>query len=422
MTTSGVPRMRVGFIGGGAVGLYIGSHLARDGHEVTIIDGWAENVDAINRDGIRVVPPTCDEPFTQKENVRALHVHETHLLADGAEFDIGFVAMKIHDTRWAASLIDRFVKPSSEGGYVVASQNCWPDEMVGEVVGEGRAVGCVMSTISVGMWEAGLVERAGSATGRLRDYTVFRPAEHSHAPGAGISPRTVALAKMLEVVDKAEASPDLWSERWSKLCLNNMGNTPQAMSGMAGPEVNHTPEGRRLTILAAAETVKVGQSLGFTLGKVQGRPAEDWARAAEDEALFAELEAQLTPTTPPPAEPSRWDEKGTQDNWKVSMPQVRRNGESAKRAQSSALDSAPRMPNQVKYLPAGHREAAALGGGDDDGPRLPRGGGARHIDAHLSGHHGHDQRHRPRGAYAWRRQLGGYARSGATPLHRPSTI
>ena len=64
-------------------------------------------------------------------------------------------------------------------------------------------------------------------------------------------------------------------------------------------------------------------------------------------ALFAELEAQLTPTTPPPAEPSRWDEKGTQDNWKVSMPQVRRNGESAKRAQSSALDSAPRMPNQV---------------------------------------------------------------------------
>ena len=149
-------------------------------------------------------------------------------------------------------------------------------------------------------------------------------------PGAGISPRTVALAKMLEVVDKAEASPDLWSERWSKLCLNNMGNTPQAMSGMAGPEVNHTPEGRRLTILAAAETVRVGVAKGYTLGKVQGRPAEDWARAAEDEALYAELEAQLTPTTPPPAEPSRWDEKGTQDNWKVSMPQVRSNGESAK--------------------------------------------------------------------------------------------
>ena len=26
---------------------------------------------------------------------------------DEAEFDIGFVAMKIHDTKWAAALIDR---------------------------------------------------------------------------------------------------------------------------------------------------------------------------------------------------------------------------------------------------------------------------------------------------------------------------
>ena len=212
------------------MGLYIGAHLAQDGHEVTIIDGWAENVEAIRAGGIRVVPPKCDAPFIQKENVRALHIHETHILRDGAEFDVGFVAVKIHDTRWAAALIDRFVTPR---GFVVASQNCWPDEVVASVVGDNRAVGCVMSTISVGMWEAGLVERAGTETGRLRGYTVLRPAEHT--PGSGVSPRTVALAKMLEVVDTAEASPDLWSERWSKLCLNAMSNTPQAMSGMAGP-------------------------------------------------------------------------------------------------------------------------------------------------------------------------------------------
>jgi 2-dehydropantoate 2-reductase len=315
-TKSGVPALRVGFIGGGAVGLYIGAHLAQDGHDVTIIDGWAENVDAIRDRGIRVVPPSCDPPFTQTENIRALHIHETHMLRDDAEFDIGFVAMKIHDTRWAASLIDRFVTPS---GFVVASQNCWPDEVVADVVGDGRAVGCVMSTISVGMWEAGLVERAGSATGRLRGYTVLRPAEHT--PGGGVSPRTVALAKMLEVVDTAEASPDLWSERWSKLCLNAMSNTPQAMSGMAGPEVLHTAEGRRLTIMAAGETVKVGVAKGLIIGKVQGRPAADWALALEDKDMYDELDEMLTPSTPPPAVRSQWDEKGTQENWKVSMPQ-----------------------------------------------------------------------------------------------------
>ena len=319
MTKSGVPALRVGFIGGGAVGLYIGAHLAQDGHTVTIIDGWPENVEAIRARGIRVVPPSCDPPFTQTENLRALHIHETHLLRDGAEFDIGFVAVKIHDTRWAAALIDRFVTPAAEGGYVVASQNCWPDEIIADVVGAGRAVGCVMSTISVGMWEAGLVERAGSETGRLRGYTVLRPAEHT--AGAGVSPRTVALAKMLAVVDMAEASPDLWSERWSKLCLNAMSNTPQAMSGLAGPEVNHTAEGRRLTITAAGETVRVGVAKGLTLGKVQGRLASDWAAALTDPAMFAELDAVLTPKTPPPAVQSKWDDRGTQGNWKVSMPQ-----------------------------------------------------------------------------------------------------
>ena len=96
---------------------------------------------------------------------------------------------------------------------------------------------------------------------------MLRPAEH--IAGAGVSPRTVALAKILAVVDLAEASPDLWSERWSKLCLNAMSNTPQAMSGLAGPEVNHTAEGRRLTITAAGETVRVGVAKGLTIGKVR---------------------------------------------------------------------------------------------------------------------------------------------------------
>lgn len=83
----------------------------------------------------------------------------------------------------------------------------------------------------------------------------------------------------------------------------------------------HTAEGRRLTILAAGETVTIGVAKGFTLGKVQGRPAADWQAALTDDAMFAELDELLTPSTPPPAIRSRWDQKGTQENWKVSMPQ-----------------------------------------------------------------------------------------------------
>jgi hypothetical protein len=73
--------------------------------------------------------------------------------------------------------------------------------------------------------------------------------------------------------------------------------------------------------MAAGETVRVGVAKGLTLGKVQGRPAADWATALENDAMFAELDKLLTPTTPPPSVRSRWNDRGTQENWKVSMPQ-----------------------------------------------------------------------------------------------------
>src|SRR5262245_35505267 len=45
------------FVGAGAIGSYLGSFLARAGHDVTIIDGWAEQVETIRRDGISVTGP-----------------------------------------------------------------------------------------------------------------------------------------------------------------------------------------------------------------------------------------------------------------------------------------------------------------------------------------------------------------------------
>jgi ketopantoate reductase len=105
-------------------------------------------------------------------------------------------------------------------------------------------------------------------------------------------------------------------------CLTGLLERPWKNAPRCIPqEVLHTVEGRRLTIMAAGETVKVGEAKGFKLGKVQGRPAADWAAALDDKAMFAELDEMLTPSTPPPAARSRWDQRGTQENWKVSMPQ-----------------------------------------------------------------------------------------------------
>ena len=58
------------------------------------------------------------------------HLHENELVSREEQFDIGFVAVKAYDTSWAATFIDKFVKPD---GYIVSSQNTWTDPAMAQV-------------------------------------------------------------------------------------------------------------------------------------------------------------------------------------------------------------------------------------------------------------------------------------------------
>ncbi|MDA1256383.1 MAG: hypothetical protein O3C10_00850 [Chloroflexi bacterium] len=278
------PRKKIGFIGSGAIACYLGAFLAQDGHDVTLIDGWFEQIDKIKADGISAKGPHA--PFTQK--VRALHIHEAQSLEPGDEFDIGFVAMKAYDTKWAGAFIDRFVKPD---GYVVASQNCWTDAALAETVGDGRAVGLIMSGITVAVWEPGKVERGAEKTGREQGHDVFRAGEHD----GSITPRTEELAEILSVVDGSFATANLFGERWTKLCQNASGNPVQAMTLQGGVEVVSTPRGRQLTIMLLNECARVGLAAGFQLANIRGVSAEKWASADQGD-VYEELDGMLTPT------------------------------------------------------------------------------------------------------------------------------
>src|SRR5438132_1046348 len=128
------------FIGAGAIGSYLGAFLSRAGHDVTIVDPWAEQVETINKRGITVTGP--HDPF--EAHPTAAHLNEAARLP--RDFDIAFVAMKVYDTAWATQLAIRHLKA---GGYVVASENCWPDPIVASVAGADRSVGLIMSKIGV---------------------------------------------------------------------------------------------------------------------------------------------------------------------------------------------------------------------------------------------------------------------------------
>ncbi|HET8577386.1 MAG TPA: ketopantoate reductase C-terminal domain-containing protein [Methylomirabilota bacterium] len=285
---------RLLFIGAGAIGAYLGAFLARAGQDVTLIDPWAEQIDAIRRAGIAVTGP--HEPFTQP--VTALHLHEAQRL--GADFEVAFVAVKSYDTAWATHLALRHLAPS---GYVVSAQNCWNDPLIASIAGRERSVGLIMSKIAVACWEPGQVGR-GAEKSAGTGHDVFRPGEHD----GRITPRVEELARMLSVIDGARPTDNLWGERWSKLCANCMGNPVQAMTGLGTLEIAADPRGREITIRLAEESARVGLALALRVPKFSGAPAEQWAEAGRP-AVYKELDAMLVPR------------EGAGRNWRASMAQ-----------------------------------------------------------------------------------------------------
>jgi 2-dehydropantoate 2-reductase len=282
------------FIGAGAIGSYLGAFLARAGHDVTLVDAWAEQVETIRQRGIAVTGP--HEPFEARPS--AVHLHEAARLP--RDHDIAFIAMKAYDTAWATHLALRHL---SADGYVVAAQNCWPDPIVAAVAGAPRAVGLVMSKIGVALWRAGEVER-GSEQGKSTGHDVFRAGEHD----GRVTARTTELAQMLSVIDGAQATDNLWGERWAKLSANAMGNPVQAISGLGSVDIASSEVGRAITIHLAAESARVGLALGYRIPKFNGADAARWAAADRAETYDA-LDSMLTPTS------------ATRRNWRASMAQ-----------------------------------------------------------------------------------------------------
>jgi 2-polyprenyl-6-methoxyphenol hydroxylase-like FAD-dependent oxidoreductase len=55
---------RIAIVGAGAVGCYLGGHLARVGNDVTLIDSWPEHIETIRARGLHLSGMTDEETYT----------------------------------------------------------------------------------------------------------------------------------------------------------------------------------------------------------------------------------------------------------------------------------------------------------------------------------------------------------------------
>ncbi|HEX3884527.1 MAG TPA: 2-dehydropantoate 2-reductase [Stellaceae bacterium] len=264
---------RIVFVGAGAVGAYTGAHMAKAGEDVTYIDFWPENVEAINRDGIRVTHHQGPDPFNVK--VRAMHLTEAQNLAKEKPVDIAFVCVKSYDTEWAARLIKQYLAP---GGYVVSLQNCMNEPTIAEVVGWGKVLGCIASHISVALHAPGQVHRGGLIGGSR--HTVYRTGE----PHGRLTERAREVARLVGTADSAKATDNLWGERWTKLIQNTMANGVSACTGLSGSDCADNEAIRHFQARLGSEAIRIGQALGYRLEEVDHLDPNLVARAGEGDA------------------------------------------------------------------------------------------------------------------------------------------
>lgn len=269
-------RPRIAVVGTGAVGGYAGAHMAQAGEDITFLDPWPEHVERMRSHGLRISHITGEE-FTTP--VRALHLTDAQHLAKEAPIDIAFVCMKSYDTAWATKLISQYLAPN---GFVVSLQNCMNEETVAGVVGWGKVLGCIASSITVDLCEPGHVRRAAGKS-RGKGHTVFRVGEvHGR-----ITDRARAVQKLVDYADESLVTSNLWGERWSKLVTNVMGNGISACTGMITRDTLTNDAIRRFGARLGSEAIRVGQALGYELEEIHHMDPEVIARAGEGDPKAA---------------------------------------------------------------------------------------------------------------------------------------
>jgi 2-dehydropantoate 2-reductase len=286
---------RIVIVGAGAVGAYVGGHLARAGEDVTLIDAWPAHVEQMRAEGLSLEGLSEEECFSTP--VQTMHITDVQELARTGPVDIAFVCTKSYDTEWATTLIRDYLAPA---GYVVSLQNCINEHRIAAIVGWGKTIGCIASQIAVDLVGPGEVRRGVPRGGN--DYTVFRVGE-AHG---GITSRVEEVARLLSFIDSTKTTSNLWGERWSKLVANATRNGLSAATVMSNNACDREPITRWLCIRTAAEAVSVGLAQGYQLELIYKVTPERWLAAANDGGTVrSELETEMQASAATRAETMR---------------------------------------------------------------------------------------------------------------------
>lgn len=221
-----------------------------------LIEQWPEHVAAMRKKGVRIEM----EEETLEAPVRVHNLCEVCTLRE--RFDVVLLLMKAYDTSWACKLIEPYLRPD---GLVVAVQNGMTTDMVAQVVGPERTMGCVIE-ISSSMFDPGVVKRQSPPSRSWFAVGSIHPAAKS---------REAEVADLLRVFGAVEIVEDIRAAKWMKLVSNATTLATSAVLGLSLHEAAALPGMRELMLRSGQEAFEVGQALGYAALPIFGLTQDD---------------------------------------------------------------------------------------------------------------------------------------------------
>ena len=242
---------KIGIVGGGAIGGLIAGHMTRNGVDVTLFDGWEENVQAISKNGILL-------DGVQGEHRVKVRIQDLQTIGSyHEEFDILVMAVKSYDT---VTMVERSQHTLAKAGFIVSPQNGINEEQIAPIVGADRMLGCV-TTLSAGLIGPGHVRQTGSTSQSIGSGIAFTLGELD----GSLTERLRETVELWQCAGPSRSTENLWGERWCKLAINCMVNPTAAMTGLDNWEIRSNAQSRAIMFNLAAEAVRVGKSFGYQI-------------------------------------------------------------------------------------------------------------------------------------------------------------
>lgn len=242
---------KIAVLGSGANGASIGADLTRAGHDVMLIDQWPEHVETMRRRGLTIEMPE----ETLKVPVRSCHLCDICTFTEA--FDVVLLLFKAYDTRWACELIAPYLKPD---GMLVGVQNGMTTDIVAEVVGPERTMGCVIEISSM-MFDPGIVLRHSPPTRSWFAVGSIDPATRG---------REDEIAGLLRHSGTVEVVEDIRATKWMKLVSNATTLVSTALLGLPMHEAVALPGMRELMLRSGQEALDTGEALGHPVLPIFG--------------------------------------------------------------------------------------------------------------------------------------------------------